>query len=145
MTEIAFHFNVPDKLHYSCRLLRKAYQSGAGVVVTGAQDVLDDLDRYLWTYAATEFLPHCPQGASAANLAASPIVLSVHPEPSPRHPVLINLGAPLPDGFEQFARLLEIVSHEPDDRLAARGRWKHYADRGYAMLRHDLAASADKS
>ena len=29
MTEIAFHFNVPDKLAYSCRLLRKAYLSGA--------------------------------------------------------------------------------------------------------------------
>ena len=24
MTEVAFHFNVPDKLHYTCRLLRKA-------------------------------------------------------------------------------------------------------------------------
>jgi hypothetical protein len=35
MTEIAFHFNVPDKLAYSCRLLRKAYLSGARVVVTG--------------------------------------------------------------------------------------------------------------
>ena len=24
MTEVAFHFNAPDKLGYACRLLRKA-------------------------------------------------------------------------------------------------------------------------
>lgn len=144
MTEIAFHFNVPDKLHYSCRLLRKAYQTGAGVVVTGAQGVLDELDRYLWNFAPMEFLPHCQQGASAALRVASPIMLSTAPEPSPRHPVLINLGVDLPDGFEQFGRVLEIVGHDADDRLAARQRWKHYADRGYAMLRHDLAAGASK-
>ena len=31
MTEIAFHFNAPDKLAYACRLLRKAVASGARV------------------------------------------------------------------------------------------------------------------
>ena len=40
MTEIIFHVNVPDKLAYSCRLLRKAYLSGARVSVTAEPDVL---------------------------------------------------------------------------------------------------------
>jgi DNA polymerase-3 subunit chi len=31
------------------------------------------------------------------------------------------------------------------DRLAARRRWKHYADRGYALKRHDLAAAGDSA
>ena len=34
MTEIEFHFNVHDKLAYTCRLLRKACRTGARAVVT---------------------------------------------------------------------------------------------------------------
>ena len=37
MTEVAFHFNVPDKLGYACRLLRKAYAAGGPVGVVAAQ------------------------------------------------------------------------------------------------------------
>ena len=33
MSEVAFHFNAPDKLAYACRLLRKAVGSGARAVV----------------------------------------------------------------------------------------------------------------
>jgi DNA polymerase-3 subunit chi len=32
------------------------------------------------------------------------------------------------------------VTQEDEDRQQARMRWKHYADRGYAIKRHDLAA-----
>ena len=34
MTEVEFHFNVGDKLAYSCRLLRKARAGGAKIMVT---------------------------------------------------------------------------------------------------------------
>ena len=33
MTEVAFHFNVPDRLAYTCRLVRKAYAAGGRTVV----------------------------------------------------------------------------------------------------------------
>jgi DNA polymerase III subunit chi len=32
-----------------------------------------------------------------------------------------------------------VVGLEEADRQAARVRWKHYASRGYAMVRHDLS------
>ena len=51
---------------------------------------------------------------------------------------LINIGEPVPAGFESFSRLYEIVSTEEADRLAARKRWKAYADRGYAIQRHEV-------
>ena len=47
MTDIEFHVNVPDKLHYSCRLLRKAYRSGANAVVTAEPELLLQLDQHL--------------------------------------------------------------------------------------------------
>ncbi|MDR0479806.1 MAG: DNA polymerase III subunit chi, partial [Burkholderiaceae bacterium] len=44
-------------------------------------------------------------------------------------------------GFECYARLIELVGQDDEaDRAQARERWKHYAERGYAITRHDLAA-----
>lgn len=140
MTEVAFHFNAPDKLGYACRLLRKAVGTGARVVVTGESATLRDLDVALWSFAPLEFLPHCTSEAPAATLAASPVVLAESVRTAPHQQVLVNLGASVPEGFERFERLIEVVTEAQQDRLDARQRWKHYADRGYAINQHDVAA-----
>ena len=142
MTEVAFHFNVPDKLAYGCRLLRKAWGSGARVVVTAEPETLERLDLMLWTFSALEFVPHCRLTASAATLAVSPVLLAPTLADCPHHEVLVNLGQDVPPGFERFERFIELVTVADADRAAARSRWKHYTDRGYAMKRHDLAISA---
>ncbi|XAH21173.1 DNA polymerase III subunit chi [Xylophilus sp. GW821-FHT01B05] len=140
MTEVAFHFNAPDKLAYACRLLRKALGGGARVVVTAAAPTLDALDRALWTFSPVDFLPHCRATGDAAVLAASPIVLAEAGQPVPHHQVLLNLGEEVPAEFGRFERLIEVVGRDDEgDRQRARQRWKHYADRGYTITRHDLA------
>ena len=141
MTDIEFHVNVPDKLHYSCRLLRKAYRSGANAVVTAEPELLLQLDQLLWSYSGTEFLPHCQSDAPATTMAASPILLAEQLDVCPSGSVLINLGQQVPGGFERFERFIEVASSSEDDRLAARDRWKHYRDRGYALKRHELSAT----
>ncbi len=153
MTEIAFHFNVPDKLAYSCRLLRKAYASGAKLVVTGEPAVLTALDQLLWTFSAAEFVPHCrttrtepaSETSNVITVAASPILLAASPRGCAHHGVLVNLGQDIPEEFERFERFIELVTQTDTDRQAARLRWKHYADRGYVMKRHDLAAAGEAS
>jgi DNA polymerase-3 subunit chi len=140
MTEVTFHFNAPDKLGYACRLLRKAVASGAKVVVTGDSALLRDLDVALWTFAPLEFVPHCLGSASApAVLAASPVVLAESARSAPHQHVLVNLGTAVPEGFERFERLIDVVTSQEEDRQQGRQRWKHYADRGYAIKREDLA------
>ncbi len=143
MTEIAFHFNVPDRLAYACRLVRKAHNRGARVAVLAEPDLLERLDDLLWRFSATEFLPHCRQDAGEAALAETPIVLLDSPSACPHHDMLINLAETVPSGFERFERFVEVVTGEPDDRQAARGRWKYYQERGYALKRHDLAAAGE--
>lgn len=143
MTEIAFHFNVADKLLYSCRLLRKAYLSGAKVVVTAGPEVLAELDQLLWSFSPTEFVPHCRANAGDSSLAATPVLLAESLTASPHFGVLVNLGQDVPAEFERFERFIEVVTQADDDRLAARSRWKHYTDRGYAMKRHDLATAGE--
>lgn len=141
MTDITFHFNVPDRLTYSCRLLRKAYQKGASVVVTGEPQMLTQLDDLLWSVSPVDFVPHCHSMAHAGTVAASAVVLAESLSGLDRDGVLINLGQALPAEFERFERLIEVVTADEQDRLAARQRWKHYASRGYALNQHNLATS----
>ena len=141
MTEVAFHFNAPEKMGYACRLLRKAVATGARVVVTGEPRQLHELDAALWTFSALEFVPHClGSAATPTMLAASPLVLAESVRSAPHQQVLVNLGGTVPEGFERFERLIEIVGVGDDDRQQGRQRWKHYADRGYAITRHDAGS-----
>jgi DNA polymerase III subunit chi len=139
MTEISFHFNAPDKLGHACRVLRKAVATGAKVVVTGDGALLRELDIALWTFSPLEFVPHCLDGASpAAVLAASPVVLAESPRSAPHQHVLLNLGSAVPEGFERFDRLIEVVTVQEEDRQLGRRRWKLYAEQGYAIKHEDL-------
>ena len=139
MTEVAFHFGAPDKLGYTCRLLRKAAASGASVAVVCDASMQQELNEALWALAPTDFVAHCSAQAPAQMLQASPIVLltSVADDAAQRQ-VLVNLCADVPHGFERYARLIEVVSDDPDDRQQARQRWREYTTRGYPIVRHDL-------
>ena len=139
MTEVAFHFNAPDRVAYACRLLRKAVSSGAKLVVTGPPDTLQQLDGALWTFSPIDFVPHCFLESPSYVVAASPVILAVSTRSAPHQQVLLNLGPQVAGGFERFERVIELVGLDDEDRQLARNRWKHYADCGYAITRHDLA------
>ena len=143
MTEVSFHFNVPDRAGYACRLLRKALRSGSTVVVTAPAAELAGLDRLLWTFDPIEFLPHVLQrrGASVPEaLRDTPVWLTEEPEAAHHQQVLVNLGREVPAGFQSYERVIEIVTADGEDREAARSRWKHYASRGYTIQRHEVSA-----
>lgn len=144
MTEVSFHFNAPEKIGYACRLLRKAYRAGASsVVVVAAPETLRAVDAALWTISPLDFIPHCMASSAEALLDASPIVLAPDCAQARGSDVLVHLGETIPPGFERFGRLIELVGQDDADRSAARGRWRHYAERGYAIQRHDVAATQD--
>ncbi len=145
LAAVAFHFNVPDRRDYACRLLRKAWRQGARVVVTGSSHTLDDLDRSLWIFDALEFVPHW-RAASTDRLperlrSRTPIVLLDQPAPDAGHGVLVNLGHEVPEPASRFDRVIEIVGLGDEERAQARSRWRHYAQLGVAIERHDVKAS----
>lgn len=146
MTEIDFHFNTPDKVHYACRLLRKAVGArGARVVVVAPPAVIDAIDSALWQLSAVDFVAHCRASAEPAVLSRSPVVLMDGDAGAlPHQQVLLNLASEIPAGFERFERLIDIVTDDEDDRQSARIRWRHYADRGYAITRHQFQGSATR-
>ena len=139
MTEVAFHFNAPDKLAYACRLLRKAVGNGAKAVVLGSSKDMTQLDALLWTFGALEFVPHCLASSEPEVVLRSPVVLATTLGAElPHHDVLVHLGHNMPEGFEAFKRVIEVVSLDDEDRQHARQRWKRYTELGYELIRHDL-------
>ena len=143
VTEVEFHTQTPDRLLYACRLLRKASASAAQVLVTAETETLKQLDQQLWAFSSTDFVPHCFQDAPAQVLDHSPIVLTPSLPDQAAQAILLNLGAEVPAGFEQFARIIEIVSEDAMDKRQARNRWKQYAAMDCKLTSHKLQAMAE--
>ena len=139
MTRIEFHFNISERLRYTCRLLRKARAQDSRIAVVGAPSTLKQLDTLLWDFQDVSFLAHCTEYDPPEVQRASPVALGPDPHAWGMHDVLLNLGDEVPVGFERFARLIEIVSDDEHGRAQARGRWKHYQSLGYQLLQHDLS------
>jgi DNA polymerase-3 subunit chi len=74
---------------------------------------------------------------------ASPVALGPDPHAWDMDEVLLNLGDEVPEGFERFDRLIEIVSSDDHGRAQARVRWKHYKSLGYELQQHDLSKAAE--
>lgn len=142
MTAVDFHYNVHDRLAYACRLLRKAVRVGAKVAVSGPGEVLSRLDKQLWVFEPLDFTPHIlvrPGHAPAPRLQDTPVWLVQDAHAVPHREVLVNLGDEPVEGFDAFARLIEIVSRDGEDRLAGRTRWKYYEQQGHKVNGHDKA------
>jgi DNA polymerase-3 subunit chi len=140
MTSIDFYFNAEDRLQVACRLAGKAIKQNQRVLIYAPEpDTASRIDKLLWTWPAIGFVPHC---AVHSRLAAeTPVLIASGDETPPQCEVLLNLGAECPPHFERFARLLEVISQEPEDKEKGRSRFRFYRERGYPISNHDLAQS----
>ncbi len=140
--DLAFHFNAPNKVAYACKLLRKAVGAGARVAVLAPAELLARLDVELWTFSPLDFVAHVRAPVPSQVLQRTAVVLCEQPDAALGYPVLVNLTSQVPQGFERFERVIEVVSLDEADRQAARLRWKHYTELGHTITRHDLHIAA---
>ena len=138
MTTVEFHFNAPDRLQAICRFAAQALSRGERVLVYVPEpELASRLDRMMWTWPATGFMPHC---AVEDTLAPQTPVLIARDEQAPADVrVLVNLAAECPPHFARFERLVEVVGLDEAERAAGRERYRQYKARGYAIKNNDLA------
>lgn len=142
--QVEFHTGVADDLGFACRLLRKAYHKGARVLVRAPSARLAQLDRELWTFVEREFLPHVRVSAAGApppQAARTPIWLCDGGVPTGSPPVLVNLGAAMPESLLGLQRVIEIVGTDPEDEQRGRARWKAYKALGLDIQHHGAGAA----
>lgn len=133
MTRIDFYSNVPDKIQYACRLVRKARSANCRLVLFGRDRAqLAAIDEALWTFSDTDFLPHVMADDPLA--AQTPVLLADAGMANlAHHELMINLSGQTPPDFARFERLLEIVAADDDDKAAGRERYRYYQQRGYPL------------
>ncbi|MGB4811895.1 MAG: DNA polymerase III subunit chi [Methylophilaceae bacterium] len=138
MTRVDFYFNVSNKLTKSVELCDKAIQKGHLLTIFTQDDSMNaHLQKALWQVSATSFLtnaePHDPSSVFSA------IILDSTGDNLLQDDVLINLQTQHPPFFSRFRHLIEIVTTDEADKMAARVRFKFYKDRGYQIKSTDVA------
>lgn len=137
MTEIDFYSGGGDRLHTACRLVATAVRKGFKVMIYAPDmNKVEQIDKLLWTFSATDFIPHCQAGDELAEI--TPVILSDSGSNLPHDDVLLNLDAENPSFFSRFRRLIEIAGNTDGDNQAARKRYRFYQDRGYEIRHHRL-------
>ncbi len=133
MTRIDFHSNVPNKIAYACRLVRKARNANFQVVILARDDAqLAEIDEALWAFSEQDFLPHVMMDDALA--AQTPILLTAtQAMEALHHQILINLSDTPPDHFARFERMFEVVSSDEADKSSGRERYSYYKQRGYPL------------
>ncbi len=125
-----------DRLGFACRLIEKAYQKGHQLfVLIDDQQRAQEFDELLWTFSANSFVPH---DLSPVTQTPSPITIGTQMSDSRHHDVLINLSNTLPEPFEKYQRLLEIIAGDPRQIASARERYKQYRNRAYTIETHKM-------
>ena len=141
MTKIDFYTGATDKLRTACKLSHKAMQNGLRVLLhTPDEATAATLDKLLWHYPATAFMPHCRSQDEAA--ADMPVVIGHQDEALPHSEVLISLHTTCLPFFSRFQRVIEIVGRDEADARLGRERFGFYRDRGYDMRHFDLRQQA---
>jgi len=136
--QVSFYSDAADPLHFACRLIRRALASGkpVGVCVPPAQAAR--LDGLLWSFEATEFIPHRRWDGATAP-APGEVLLVADAARLPHRGLLLNLGDELPSAAFEFERVLEVIGTDPERVQAGRVRYRSYKQSG-AKLDHFSAA-----
>jgi DNA polymerase-3 subunit chi len=124
---------------FACRLTEKAYLRDLRVLILN-ENIADAqaLDELLWTFNERCFVPHdfCVDPKSADP--ATPVHLTLQLDAAPDADLLVNLAARLPERWDRFARIAEIVDADEERRRLGRERFKAYRDLKLTLETHQL-------
>jgi DNA polymerase III subunit chi len=129
---------------FACRLTEKAYLRDLRVVIVNDSPadarMLDDL---LWTFNERSFIPHQICLDEQAPDPATSVYLTALPAASPPADLLVNLTDRLPEQWERYPRIAEIIDAGEERRRLGRERFKSYRDLKVTLETHQLGDSAD--
>lgn len=136
--QVSFYSDAAEPLQYACRLIRRALASGKPVGVCVAPAQAARLDELLWSFEATEFIPHRRWDGTSPSTPGE-VLLVADAAQLPHRGLLLNLADDLPNDALQFERVLEVIGREPERVQAGRARYRVYQQSG-AKLDHFSAA-----
>ena len=142
MTEQVDFYILPEaresaKLQVACKITLKAFDQGLRVYLrTQDLDQSAELDRMLWVFSQSSFIPHVITEGAETAWEDYPVQLGINPDPANAAEVLINLSDSVPEQFQYYPRIADLVG--ADEKAGARARYRHYRDRGIEPNTHNL-------
>ena len=133
MTQIDFHTNVTQPLHYGARLVRKALQRQQALVLLCRADQAAELESAVLTLEPHTLVPLCGAAAAPAVMDRSLVVMAQHAQQVPARGWLVNLTQDWPQGFEAFEKVIEVVATDEAAVASGRQRWGQYKTKGYPL------------
>jgi DNA polymerase-3 subunit chi len=129
-----------ERWKFACRLAEKAYLRDLRVVIvndtTADARALDDL---LWTFNDSSFIPHNVCMDEDSKDPSAPVQLAVPPGTLPPADLLVNLSGRVPETWERYARIAEIIDADEERRRLGRERFKYYRDLKVVLEAHQHA------
>jgi len=121
-----------SRLLFVCKLTEKAYTLGHRIHIQTESDhqskLLDDL---LWQYAASSFIPH--RALDEGSDSRDPVSLGKSLAGAKHADVLINLGKQASQAGDQFSRINEVISADPESLEQGRHRYRDYKGKNYQV------------
>lgn len=137
MSKVSFYFGAPQRMPAVADLLSQPRPDNTRVVVfCPEQNMLDTLDRLLWTRQPLGFTPHCYADSPLAG--DTPIVLSSTLAGAPETDTLLTLSESTPENCSRFTEIIEVVSLDETERASARERFRTYRAQGHLIESIDL-------
>ena len=136
MTRIDFYFNVLDKQKIIADLVQSALKKRRQVTIFATDELAaGKVSANLWQIKPECFLPNVQ--SNHLHAFKTPVVVGFQGDDLThdlmQDDMLINLTAHEPIFFSRFTQLVELVSDDEQDKMAARARFKFYRDRGYEI------------
>jgi DNA polymerase-3 subunit chi len=121
----------------ACRLADKAYRLGHTVYLfTASEAQAAALDDLLWTFRQDSFVPH--ERYPAVSQEVSPVLIGTASPVEVNAQILINCTEALPEGFEHYERIMELVDSKAEVLAKSRERFRQYRERGFNPETHKL-------
>lgn len=121
---------------FVCRLVDKAYQQKHRVYIhTNSAEEAKTLDDLLWTFRDISFIPH---GLLEETTTLEPVRLGYEKHPEAPYDILVNLTQAVPNFYNHYHRILEIVPQASAYKNSSRSKYKFYKDHSCELVTHDL-------
>lgn len=124
---------------HACQLIEKAYADKKNVfVLSPSREDAERFDGLLWTYRDDSFIPHTTLHTVLEDPVPPILIGYTGSAMQPHRDLLINLSQQLPEDYQQWACIAEIVFNDSGVQQLARERYKHYRQQGCEINTHKL-------
>ena len=125
------------RLKLCCRLATKAFEAKQSLYIhcsdSAEAQTMDDL---LWTFHDVGFIPHAQVGATHADVAS--ILIGSGALPKQASAILLNLDTKIPEGAENYQRIIEVVAANDAAKKIAAEHEKIYLQWNKKINKHEI-------